>query len=248
MSQLAEIDREESAVATRADSGSMLPLIQQALAQGIDPDKLAKMFDLHEKWQQARAQERYAEALAAFQAECPRIKKSRTTKGGKWNFQYASLDDIDEVIRPLLAKHGITISFNSEHSVADKANVINVTCRIRVGSYFEDEKFGCPVPVDLNASQPQQWGAALSYAKRYALCAALNIVVTDEDTDAAGVVTTITAVEMVQLEDLIREKKVNVAHFLKWVGDFEPKGAIESLELMPRVKFTKALDGLKNKK
>ncbi len=240
-SDISELDQPPTAAIARIESGNMLPLIQQALAQGIDPDKLSKMLDLHERWTQARAQEQFAAALAAFQSECPRIHKRRVTKGGKWNFTYASLDDIDEVIRPLLAKHGIATAFDSQHSTAGNANVINVTLRIRVGSYFEDRHFGCPVPMDLNASQPQQWGAALSYAKRYAICAALNIVVTDEDTDAANVVSTISATQMVELESLIAETKADVGRFLKWAD-------VDSLDLLPLAKFGKALDMLKQKR
>jgi hypothetical protein len=36
----------------------------------------------------------------------------------------------------------------------------------------------------MRVNETQKFGAALSYAKRYALQGALNIVVTDEDTDA----------------------------------------------------------------
>ncbi len=200
------------------------------------------MLDLHERWMQARAAEKFGAALAAFQAECPQIHKSRTTKGGKWNFTYASLDDVMRVATPIMARHGISTAFDSEHVAQDKGPaVINVTVRVRVGSYSEDRKFGCPVPTDLNASQPQQWGAALSYAKRYALCAAMNIVVTDEDQDAANVMDYITMDQASQIERLLKESGANRQRFFEWAQ-------IEGLEDMQKADFAKAVDMLQRKK
>lgn len=238
MNDLAEID--EPRTIAQAEPGNMLPMIQQALAQGIDPDKLSKMLDLHERWTQARAQERFAEALSAFQSECPMIFKRRKTTGS-FSFQYASLDDIYKQIQPILAKHSIAISFRPKHEPGEKAGMMSVTIRIRVGSYFEDSGFSCPVPSDLKASEPGKYGAALSYAKRYALCAALNIVVTDEDDDAASVVSTISALQMEEIESLIRETGTNIDRFLAWAE-------IESLAQMPVAKFGKAIVFLKQKK
>lgn len=239
-------EREDARVAEHQpaapQSGSMLPVIERAIANGVDPDKLSKMLDLHERWTEARAKEAFGNALAEFQARCPAIVKKRETKGGKWSFSYASLDDVMRVAQPILADCRISVAFDSEHKTSDKGPaVINVTVRVRVGSYSEDRKFGCPIPTDLNASQPQQWGAALSYAKRYALCAALNIVVTDEDNDAVDVIETISATQMIELETLIQEKAVNLDRFLEWAG-------CESLDRMPVVKFRQAVDFLKAKK
>ena len=240
-----EFDKDEFALAKppapASESGSMLPIIQNAIANGIDPDKLGKMLELHERWTLARAQEKFGSAIAEFQAEMPQIMKSRKTTGGGFSFTYASLDDVMDKAKPLLAKHGISLAFDSQHTTTEKANIINVTLRIRVGSYFEDRHFGCPVPIDLKASQPQQWGAALSYAKRYALCAALNIVVTDEDDDAANVITTISATQMIELEALIAETKTNLERFLHWAD-------VPSLDMMPLAKFDKAVSTLKQKK
>ncbi len=222
-------------------AGSMLPVIQQAIAQGMDPAKLEKMLDVHERWTKARAEEKFGASLAAFQAECPQIQKGRKTQGGTFNFTYASLDDVMKVAQPIMARHGISALFDSTHQTNEKGPaVINVTVRVRVGSYFEDRKFGCPIPTDLKASQPQQWGAALSYAKRYALCAALNIVVTDEDNDAANVIDTISGSQMIELETLIAEKKVDITKFLAWAE-------IETLDRMPLTVFPKAVDMLKRK-
>lgn len=236
--EIEDVDR--MPVERESQSGSLLPMIQQAIANGAAPETLEKFLELHQRWLDARAKERFGEALAAFQSECPQIHKGRKTTGGGFNFHYASLDDVMKVAQPILARHGISLAFDSLHSTAEKVNLINVTLTIRVGSYAEDRKFGCPVPTDLKASQPQQWGAALSYAKRYALCAALNIVVTDEDTDAANVVSTITATEMIEIESLIAQSGTSLERFLAWLG-------VESLDLMPRERYKQASEYLRKK-
>jgi hypothetical protein len=116
-----------------------------------------------------------------------------------------------------------------------------VVCCIRVGAHYQDHHFTTPVPADLKVNDTQKMGAALSYAKRYVLCAALNIVVTDEDNDAASLMDLIGDPEIEQLNTLIYEKNVDLRRFLDWAG-------VESLDKMPRAKFDKALDMLKRKK
>jgi hypothetical protein len=229
-----------ASVADRPESDNLLPVIQDAVARGTDPEKLSKMLDIYERWQNNRAQERFGRALEAFQAECPQVPKRRTTEGGKFQFSYASLDDVMKIAQPLLAKNAISLAFDAQHESRDNSTTINVTLRIRVGAYYEDRKFGCPIPKDLSASQPQQWGAALSYAKRYALCAALNIVVTDEDDDAAGVVATISATQMLELEVLIRDTSTNLDKFLRWLN-------VDSLDVIPAASFAKAKEMLQRK-
>lgn len=216
-------------------SESMLPLIQQAIAGGIDPAKLEKMLDLHERWLQARAAETFGNAVADFQAEMPAIEKKRAVKvQGVVRSMFANYEDIMHAARPLLTKHGISIGYNTDDLVVDGIRFIEATIRIRVGSYFEDKKFRCPIPMELSASQPQKWGAALAFARRYAICAALDIVTCDEsDDDGESVVSTISALQFLELERIGRTRTFHFARFLEWI-------AAPSLEMIPFAKFEQA--------
>lgn len=216
-------------------------LISAAMSAGVSVADLSRLFDLQERHEKQKAQEAYAEALTGFQRNCPRVYKARKT-AGNFSFGYASLDDIDAVIRPILARYGIVIAFDSEHTTANNENVINVTVRVRVGAYYEDRRFGCPIPKDLRASDSQKWGAALSYAKRYALCAALNIVVTDEDNEQHLIgAETITATEMLDIRELLKScPKDAESAMLNWLK-------VESLDLIPRKRFTEVVTALKKK-
>jgi len=226
----------------RAVAQSMTPmgLLQAAIDSGTPLSEMKELYALVQQMRLDEAQERFAERLAEFQRDCPRIHKSRKTQGN-FSFGYASLDDIDEKIRPILGRLNIVVAFDSEHTTANNENVINVTVRVRVGSYYEDRKFGCPIPKDLRASDSQKWGAALSYAKRYALCAALNIVVTDEDDESKLGGGTIDADQATELELLIRDVRADEAKFLAWAG-------VKSIADLPAGKYPEAVRMLRAKK
>jgi len=62
-------------------------------------------------------------------------------------------------------------------------------------------------------------GGADSFAKRYALCSALNIVVdTDFENDAKQVGSPVTQEQADELRRDVKETKSNEGNFLKWCG------------------------------
>lgn len=210
-------------------------LISAAMAAGAKPNEMTELYALVKQMRNDEAQARFGERLAEFQALCPRIYKGRKTQGSM-AFAYASLDDIDAVVRPILANLGIVVMFDSAHT----ENLITVTVRVRVGSYYEDRQFSCPPPKEMRVTEAQKYGAGLSYAKRYALCAALNIVVTDEDNeDRLG--GTIDADQLTELELLIRESGANESKFLVWAG-------VKNLADLPAAKYGEAVKMLRAKK
>ncbi len=151
-----------------------LAILAKAVEGGaMDVGVLERLSALAEKWQANQAEQDFGEAIAEFQAAMPPVHKGRSAD----RFNFAGFDDIMAIAKPILSESGISISFDTDHG--DKQ--IKVTCRLRVGSYHEDKSLTVPVDGELRVTETQRYGAALSYAKRYCLCAALNIVVTDED-------------------------------------------------------------------
>lgn len=178
-----------------------LELLQIAVKGGADPDKLGKLMELRRQWEADRDAELYAERLVAFQAECPQIRKTKEAHfktGHAYNF--ASLDDIMRIIQPLLSKHSLTVGFSAEANEA--GTMVIVQCQVRCGKHVEVTRSTLPLPAEMHVNQTQRMGAALSYAKRYALCAALNIIVTDEDSDAMGLAKTITDEQAEELRQI----------------------------------------------
>jgi hypothetical protein len=212
-----------------------LVLLQQAIDKGIEPDQLATLMDLQERFERNRAAEAYAAAITQFQSRCPQIKKERKPTSGP-TYTYASYDDVMLVAGPLLAECGISVSFSTK--TIDKA--LEATCKLRVGTHTEEHSFTVPVP-EMRVNDTQRFGAALRYAQRYALCGALNIVVTDEDVDAGNLtVNTITEEQVIQIEDWILSTDSDRAKFLKAFS-------IEKLSDLPAAKFQNAIDAFKKK-
>lgn len=119
-------------------------------------------------------------ALAAFQAELPRVTKGATGQvGNKRDYKYADLADVTEVALPLLAKQGL--SFTAIPDVRD--GMFGLRCVLRHSSGEEDSGF---YPLPGLGTAPQQVGSAITYARRYALCAATGIAPDGDDDDAAS--------------------------------------------------------------
>lgn len=179
---------------------SPMELIRLAVESGADPDRIEKLMNLQERWEAKIAAERYNDAIAGFQANCPQIQKKKMIDMGSGKGpKFASLDDIMTVIQPLLREYGLTVKFSSD--LQDR--MMHCTCTIQCGSHKETSEVTLPVPSNMPVNDTQKMGAALQYSKRYALCAALNIVVTDDDKDGAGLLETITEDQLITLREML---------------------------------------------
>lgn len=220
---------------TNVPTVTPLALLQQAIDKGINPNELSQLMDLQERYEKRLAAEAYAAAIAEFQRRCPAIRKGRKPQSGP-SYTYASYDDIMAVAGPLLAELGIVVAFSTEQ--VDKS--IRVTCRLTVGTHSESHTFTVPIP-DMRVNDTQKFGAALSYAKRYGLQGSLNIVVTDEDTDAANLADkSITEDQALQIEDWIVTTNADRARFLKWAK-------VDRIADLPASKYQNAIDLLSKK-
>lgn len=210
-------------------------LIERAMASGHDPGKL---YELAQQWRRDMAAEQFATQLAKFQAACPQIRKTRQIDlGGGKGPLYASLDDIMHQIKPLLSEHGLAVTYSA--GITDGGQ-LTAKCRIHHGTHVEESEITLPVPSQMRVNDTQKMGAALSYAKRYALCAALNIVVSDEDRDGEGLCQTINEEQLATIEDWMGSVGIRPAPFLKWLG-------IERMSELPMKEYDKVIAELKRK-
>jgi hypothetical protein len=238
--------------------GSLHPLaiLQSAIEKGTDPEKLGKLMDLVERFEANQAAARFAEAMAQFQADCPLVPKLRTVKkrdGGEM-YHYANYEDVYSVARPHLKSAGIAVSFSTP---AGENGLWRMVCHVSVGSRTVDYQFSGPemTAADLTAyakSKPggmnveQARGEQLSYRKRYCLCAALGIVVSDEDNDMAAPNLAITEEEQAKLAKLIEANGIDLERFLAWVR--QSTGAeVDCLAEVPAHFMAKALAAIRPK-
>jgi hypothetical protein len=118
-----------------------------------------------------------ASALRALQADLPRIKRTAAGQAGPRRYRYASYDKIIAVVRPILGKHGFTW-----HT---RPTLIGPDTAMRfVLAYALDHETGSITGFyPLREGPAQQQGSEITYARRYALCAVLDLEVEGEDTD-----------------------------------------------------------------
>lgn len=117
--------------------------------------------------------EHLAAALALAQGEIkPAIKDANNPA---FNSKYADLGAVFDAVRPALAKHGLTVVQMPEHS--DDA-LLHLTTRIahKSGQWIEGT-----MSIPVSKVNAHGYGSAITYARRYALSAALGIVADDDD-------------------------------------------------------------------
>ena len=112
-------------------------------------------------------------ALAKAQGEIEAASKDKTNPAFK--SRYADLTAIWGACRPALAKHAISVTQWPVHSEDGRLHMIT---RIAHGGEWIKAHFSIPV----TKQDPQGYGSATTYAKRFTLAAALGVVA-DEDDD-----------------------------------------------------------------
>jgi hypothetical protein len=116
------------------------------------------------------------QALSKFQDACPPVVKSSNNPFFKSKF--ASLEEIQKHVKPHLKACGLVIT---------QANVIvegSTYVESRVWETTSGECISSLFPVVVAKPTAQDYGSAVSYAKRYSLTGILNLIVADEDDDA----------------------------------------------------------------
>jgi hypothetical protein len=104
-----------------------------------------------------------------------------TKKGGTYSYAYAGLDAVLDLVRPVLARHGLALTQPVE---ATPDGLVKVTTRIlhRRG----EVALQAPTIARVVEGGPQELGSFVTYARRYQVLALLGIHPAGEDDDAAA--------------------------------------------------------------
>ena len=163
--------------------------------------------------------------LAQIQTEL-KTKKSSYNSFGKYYFRKA--EDILEATKPFLLKHGVTVTINEELIVNDPVPTIKSTATITDGK--DSIHATAIVGVDLNQKgmqTAQQFGAASSYGKKYAL-GNLFLIDDTQDSDATnnhGKSNAVNKIKQAAKPAITKEQLTKAAEYIKAGGSIE---AIES--------------------
>jgi hypothetical protein len=119
--------------------------------------------------------DKLSEALFSLQGKLQPITRSKVVKTGKYEFRYAPLDAITEMLKPLMQEHGLMIAQGVD------ADVLTTRLMHKSGQWMQSETF-----LNREHASMQGFGGEVTYKRRYALSALLGIV-SDEDNDVPKV-------------------------------------------------------------
>lgn len=198
-------------------SAPAIALIREAIAAKADPAQLRELLAVRREWEADEARKQYNAAISDFQQRAPIIAKDDKAH----DKTYARMDRIWREIRPLLTQLGLSVTWQI-CELRDQLCHVEGQLRHRAG-HGERLVQDIPLPEIIRGqNRAQQMGSASTYARRYALCAALGIVTGDDDDGHNAGTTFVThdqAQEILGLVDACRGiADFNEAVFWKWAG------------------------------
>jgi len=193
-------------------------MVQRAIDKGVPVETMERLLAMYEKLQARQAKAEFDRALAAFQAECPTIQKTKKVMnkdGRSVRYQYAPLEVIVQQVKGLLEKHGFSYTVDAEV----EPGLVRATCKAtHQAGHSQTSSFSVPIDKDAYMNPAQQCASALTFAKRYAFVNAFGILTGDEDDDSQ-------ASHEPKSQAAQRQQTANVSHRTSAAGTAKPPGS-----------------------
>lgn len=165
-------------------------LLQMAMENNLDLDKLERLIALKKDFEKDQARKEYIQALSKFQSIVPEMRKNKAVTfkhrdgSGETNYTYQQLADIIKHIKEPLAECGLTYQWEQE----EKGDQILVTCILKHTSGHEERGQPLSGVADTSGKKNiiQQKASTITYLKRYTLIGILGLASADVDTDGIG--------------------------------------------------------------
>jgi hypothetical protein len=215
-----------------------MSMLNMAVSQGADLDKLERLMALQERWEANEAKKAYVEAMAAFKSDPPTIIKNKEASfGGNKGYKYANLAQVAAVIGKALSKHGLSASWKT-----DQNGQIKVTCTItHVMGHSESCSLSAAADTSGSKNAIQAIGSTKSYLEKYTLLALAGLAADEQDDDAGHGAETITEDQGANLSALATEVGADHKKFLKFFK-------INSIFDMPASRYEEAIKLLEAKR
>lgn len=215
-------------------------LIALAVEKGSPIETIEKLQLMYERWENRKREQAYSEDFVLMKGELPLVVKGKENKFTR--SKYAPLEDVNQVVDPVLKKYGFG---TSAKVVKQTETTVTVCAQIR-HKLGHVEQMEIEVPIDdagmdgkKNKTKIQGIGSSVTYAKRIAICALLNIS-TGDDNDGNA-----TSPKAGNSEDQIVEEIKQLLE-LKWenlTGDEQVRAnaIIKNKEVSSYIKLRNAL-------
>lgn len=223
-------------------------MLQQIIAMpaqdGLDRvAMLERIVALKERTDEQDRRNQFAAAMSALQAELPQIDKRgkifERDSQTKVRSTYARIEDLDSQIRPYLAKHGFSFSFDTQPGV-NPGEIRGEGTMTHCAGHSEKKYIDMPIDTGGAKSKVQERSSTLSVIIRNLLRMHLNLIMRDVDDDGQGKIELITAKDLATVKSLIAEKGADPVKFLAWLK-------VEKFEDIPTREVTRALAFLRAK-
>jgi hypothetical protein len=192
-------------------------LMQMLGDPNIPADKMEVVMKMRREVLGDQAREAFMQHYAAFSSELPQVERDGTVelvKDGRSLGKYAftTIEAMDVIIRPLLAKHGLAISFAS----VDNKESVTIVGTLSGWGWEKSSTYTLPPDKGPGRNELQARGSSRRYAKRYIVDDLCNVVRKGKDDDARGAMEAlIDATQIAELVDLIKATTTDEAAFLK---------------------------------
>lgn len=202
----------ENTVAKIESRGHSLPadpMVSMIERVAMDPnlpiERLTALMDMRERQMNKEAEQVFNKAFAAAMAEMPDVPRGGHNKHS--GQRYSTLDDLIRTTRPVLARHGLSLNWQT----GIDGNEISVTAIVRheMGHSISTRLTG-PRDTGKQMNTLQGGGSTETYLKRYSGFSILGLSSGDEvDDDGQGSGSrTITAEQFIALRDKAEEAGV----------------------------------------
>lgn len=196
-------------------------LLAGVIEQGITSDNVAALTalcGLKERMDAKEAEREFAQAMVELQGETIRVQATKAVdvKNGVPRYRFAPYEEIMAVVQPMLTRHGFSITFDTEIDESG-ARLFSICTLTHKSGFSRSNKFAVRFGKPPGSSEAQGDMSTKSYAKRGALCDALNITISHDD-DARMVGGPISQEAANDLKRRVQAVGANEEAFLKFAG------------------------------
>jgi hypothetical protein len=239
-----------------APPDSLLNFVARAVKDpSIDVAKLESLLRLQREIIAEDARLQFNRAMSAAQGEMQPVL--RNAANDQTRSRYANLEAVDAAIRPIYARHGFCLEFNSEP--IDGPNV-RIVCEVsHIGGH--SKRYTLEAALDLtgpkgngNKTPVQGLGSSVSYLRRYLMMMIFNLATSDDnDGNARGARPSddrqrtapgrLSLEQLAELSDLMRQTRTEEAKFLAHMAP-----TLRSIEDAPAAEFPRLRNALLTKR
>jgi hypothetical protein len=227
--QTAVIERPEPQTAVEVRGPTVLEILQQAMAKGINVEQIKLLQEMHRESEANEARKAFYRALAEFKKVPINVTKDK--KNLQYESRYTSIGNLVNTVNPIMAQFGLNATWR-----IDQSKQIEVTCILsHTLGHCESVPMSGPPDTSGKKNELQQIKSTVTYLKSATFQAVTGVIADDANLDDDGNAAVrkpdvITPEQVNTLAKLIKDVGADFDLFLRWAK-------VETLNDLPKRKF-----------